>query len=85
MMTALRESDARNPGHGSVSINPMKAGPKKPTDKENIASIQMLVATLAARIKVLEEEKRNALKWGISTLGMLVLALGTYIWHNHKP
>ena len=55
--------------HGQFSVE---------TERELILS---RVKLLEIKVAKLEDDKSNALMWGVRTLGMLLLALGTYVYN----
>jgi hypothetical protein len=50
--------------------------------QEKLKNLEALTKTSLAKIKVLEEDKDRALRWGIILLGTAVISLGTWIF-NH--
>ena len=55
--------------HGQFSVE---------TERELMSS---RVKLLEIKVAKLEDDKSNALMWGVRTLGMLLLALGTYVYN----
>ena len=67
MTSDTNNQEQRHQGHFSVE-----------TERELISS---RVKLLEIKVAKLEDDKSNALMWGVRTLGMLLLALGTYVYN----
>lgn len=50
------------------------------TEKE-LAALKKTVDDLEAAVKGLQQERHSALKWGIMTLGSIVLGMGVWIFN----
>lgn len=48
--------------------------------EEKIKNLEMLVSKTDGKLKALEKDRDNALKWGIMVLGTVVISMGSYIF-----
>jgi DNA repair photolyase len=48
--------------------------------EEKIKNLEVLVSKTDSKLKALEKDRDNALKWGIMVLGTLVVSMGSYIF-----
>ena len=53
---------------------------KHNTLDQKIKNLEILVSKTDSKLKALEKDRDNALKWGIMVLGTLVVSMGSYIF-----
>lgn len=55
--------------------------------EEKIKNLEILISKTDGKLKALEKDRDNALKWGIMVLGTVVISMGSYIFKvlTHTP
>lgn len=55
--------------------------------EEKIKNLEAFVSRTDSKLKALEKDRDNALKWGIMVLGTIVISMGSYIFKilTHTP
>ena len=55
--------------------------------EEKIKNLEILISKTDSKLKALEKDRDNALKWGIMVLGTVVISMGSYIFKflTHTP
>ena len=55
--------------------------------EEKIKNLEILISKTDSKLKALEKDRDNALKWGIMVLGTIVISMGSYIFKllTHTP
>jgi hypothetical protein len=55
--------------------------------EEKIKNLEILISKTDGKLKALEKDRDNALKWGIMVLGTVVISMGSYIFKllTHIP
>lgn len=48
--------------------------------EEKIKNLEILISKTDGKLKALEKDRDNALKWGIMVLGTVVISMGSYIF-----
>ena len=52
---------------------------KYPNVEEKIKNLEILISKTDSKLRALEKDRDNALKWGIMVLGTVVISMGSYI------
>ena len=47
--------------------------------EEKIKNLEILISKTDSKLRALEKDRDNALKWGIMVLGTIVISMGSYI------
>ena len=47
--------------------------------EEKIKNLEILISKTDSKLRALEKDRDNALKWGIMVLGTVVISMGSYI------
>ena len=55
--------------------------------EEKIKNLEILISKTDSKLRALEKDRDNALKWGIMVLGTVVISMGSYIFKllTHTP
>ena len=55
--------------------------------EEKIKNLEILISRTDSKLRALEKDRDNALKWGIMVLGTIVISMGSYIFKllTHTP
>lgn len=55
--------------------------------EEKIKNLEILISKTDSKLRALEKDRDNALKWGIMVLGTIVISMGSYIFKllTHTP
>ena len=55
--------------------------------EEKIKNLEILISRTDSKLRALEKDRDNALKWGIMVLGTVVISMGSYIFKllTHTP
>ena len=55
--------------------------------EEKIKNLERLISKTDSKLRALEKDRDNALKWGIMVLGTVVISMGSYIFKllTHTP
>lgn len=55
--------------------------------EEKIKNLEILISNTDSKLRALEKDRDNALKWGIMVLGTIVISMGSYIFKllTHTP
>lgn len=48
--------------------------------EEKIKNLEILISKTDSKLRALEKDRDNALKWGIMVLGTVVISMGSYIF-----
>ena len=55
--------------------------------EEKIKNLEILISRTDSKLRALEKDRDNALKWGIMVLGTVFISMGSYIFKllTHTP